>query len=133
MNSPNPTPPRLPLFMILFFSLFGFIGLTVLIFLWSSSSDGFGAPPLIFKLVGSFIALGFMCMGFGLPITAILHRGRAESAEEADDATTGAARPPAGYRCPHCGAGLSEQEVSPGGDVKCSYCHKWWNIHQCSK
>ena len=34
-----------------------------------------------------------------------------------------------GYKCEHCGAGLDEKaDVSPSGDVKCTYCKKWFNI-----
>jgi len=130
MKAPKSSLRRLPLFMMFFFSIFGFIGLTVLVFLWSQSPDEFGAPPLIFKLVGSFIALAFMAMGFGMPITAILNRGKAGSLEDFGSASSGPSASAVGYRCPHCGAGLGKQEVSPSGDVKCAYCHKWWNIHR---
>lgn len=121
--------------MMVFISMFGFIGVAVLIFLWSQSSHEFGAPPLIFRLVGSCIALAFIAFGFGLPMTAFRHRPdgtRGEGSDDSamDEAGTRSARPAAGYRCPHCGAGLGKgQDVSPGGDVKCGYCHKWWNIH----
>jgi Sec-independent protein translocase protein TatA len=37
------------------------IGLTVIVFLWTAS--GFGAPPLIFRVFGSFVALGFVITG----------------------------------------------------------------------
>ncbi len=63
--------------MLLFVSVFGFIGLTVLIFLWSA--DGFHEPPLIFKLFGSFIAIAFMIFGFGLPLTALFGKKRSGS------------------------------------------------------
>ena len=100
----------------------GFIGLTLIIALWMA--DGFGEPPLVFKLVGSFLGLAFVFVGFGVPLRALL--GSRE---------TGAERAPrglasgGGYKCPNCGAGLGSQEVSPAGDVKCSYCDKWFNIH----
>ena len=36
-----------------------------------------------------------------------------------------------GYACTNCGATLQgEAEVSPSGDVKCSYCERWFNIHR---
>ena len=133
MKAPKTPVPRPAWFILFFFSIFGFVGLTLLIFLWFGSDRDFGRPPLIFKLVGSFISLGFMAMGFGLPITAILAWARGETAAEAGgevDAVE-AATIPAGYRCPHCAAGLGPaQEVSPSGDVKCGYCSKWWNIHR---
>jgi DNA-directed RNA polymerase subunit RPC12/RpoP len=112
--------------------MFGFIGIAVLIFLWSAPSDGFGAPPLFFRVFGSFIALAFMAMGFGLPISALL--SRSDSSPSGPDSLPLSDGAPSerqvGYRCPHCGAGLGkDQEVSPQGDIKCTYCHKWWNIH----
>jgi DNA-directed RNA polymerase subunit RPC12/RpoP len=121
--------------MMAFFSLFGFIGVAFLIFLWSQSFHEFGAPPLIFRVVGSFIALAFIAMGFGLPITAWRARaawreGAAGSAAPVSNAPASQATATVGYKCPHCGAGLGPKEdVSPSGDVKCGYCNKWWNIH----
>ena len=127
MKTPRKPQARLPLFMALFISMFGFIGLAVVIFLWSQPSDDFGSPPLIFKLVGTFIGLAFMAMGFGLPLTAFLKGAGPEQNQSSDGvAPVG----PAGYKCPHCGAGLGEQQVSPSGDVRCAYCDKWWNIHK---
>lgn len=134
MNRPKRPVPRPAWFILIFFSLFGFIGLTLLIFLWFGSDSDFGRPPLIARLIGSFVAMGFMAMGFGMPISAILawSRGETGTDEGAGVASVEGAPPaPAGYRCPHCAAGLgAQQEVSPSGDVKCGYCNKWWNIHR---
>lgn len=119
-----------------FFALFGVIGLVILRFLWAPS-DSFMAPPAIFRAIGSLVALGFMIMGFGVPLSALLHRRR--TGRPADDlpeagVSPDASAPPtatAGYRCPNCGAALGpEQEVSPSGDAKCGYCKRWWNIHR---
>ena len=133
----NPTKSplrRLPIFMMLFVSLFGFMGVAVLIFLWAPSSDGFGAPPLFFRVFGSFIALAFMAMGFGLPISALMARsGTAGDSPDSGDLSTSGTPPSArpGYSCPHCGAALGKDaDVSPKGDAKCVYCNKWWNIHE---
>jgi hypothetical protein len=127
MNAPKLPTPRLPLFALIFMSMFGFIGVAVLIFVWSGRGD---FPPLIFRLVASFIAIAFMAMGFGAPISAILHRTR-NTESQAAIATAEPGEPPRkGYKCPNCGAGLGTQEVSPSGDVKCTYCHKWWNIYR---
>lgn len=118
---------RPPIFVLLFISIFGFIGVAVLIGLWSAG-DGFGAPPLIFKLVGSFIALAFICMGFGLPISLLLKKdGRGVSGSMNASTPSGS---PAGYACPNCGGAIGDAEVSPSGDVKCEYCRSWWNIHR---
>lgn len=130
MKPPPKAPP--PFFFLAFFGLFGCVGVAVLIFLWSPSHS-FSGPPLIFKVVGSFIAMMFMVMGFGMPISAIKASRKSTEASlaESEDGSAAGTTTPAGYRCPHCGAGLGqEQEVSPSGDVKCTYCKRWWNIHR---
>lgn len=120
---------RPPLFVLLFFSIFGFIGIAVIVFLWGSG-DGFGSPPLFFKVFGSLIAVGFMAMGFGVPLS-FLRRGK-----EMVNLTVSGQQPqasppvPESLKCPSCGANVGKAEVSPSGDVKCIYCHGWWNIHR---
>jgi hypothetical protein len=122
-------PGRPPLFVLVFFSIFGFIGIALIAFLWGSG-DGFGSPPLFFKIFGSLIALGFVAMGFGMPLSA-LRGGR-----EVEDQITRGSQPqpppaaPGSLQCPNCGANVGKAEVSPSGDVKCIYCHGWWNIHR---
>jgi hypothetical protein len=120
---------KIPLFMMLFISMFGFIGLTLLIALWTGMGD-FGSPPLFFKVFASFIALAFMIMGFGVPLAALSHRTSDDSGTNLTSVANPDAQPPVGYKCPHCGAGIEKQEVSPSGDVKCGYCQKWYNIHR---
>ncbi len=128
-------PPRPPWFLLVFISMFGCIGLALLVFLWSKSSHDWDAPPLIFRVVGSCIAIAFIAMGFGIPLSA--WRRLRSLSPLAEDGAGGDALgvpsrtgPSAGYQCPHCAAGLTKaQEVSPSGDVKCVYCQKWWNIH----
>ncbi len=120
---------RPPIFILFFFSIFGFIGLTVIISLWTA--DGFGAPPTFFKIFGSFIGLAFMAMGFGMPISALMNKGKLSVPTEAVSNSSQQKRPaPGTYDCPNCGANVGEAEVSPSGDLKCSYCNEWWNIHQ---
>ena len=128
MNAPKPPLPRPPIFALIFMSMFGFIGLTVFCFLWFGTERD--NPPLIFKLFGSFIALAFMAMGFGVPLTALKARSLINSRIDTNLPATEDAPPAKGYKCPNCGAGLGTQEVSPSGDVKCIYCQKWWNIHR---
>ncbi len=139
----NPKPRRLgapALVFLLFIAMFGVIGAGLLIHLWGPG-DGFHQPPLIFRFVGSAIAGMFMLIGFGVPISAILrHRQGGPSLDvpvPPRDTASSVPPPPStsvGYRCPHCGAGLgSGQEVSPSGDAKCGYCHRWWNIHRESR
>jgi hypothetical protein len=121
----NPNPKRPPLFALLFMSMFGFIGITVLVFLWTA--QGFGAPPLVFKVFGSFIAICFILVGFGGPLNA-LRKGKStkHTLFRTDRSGKGEA---GGYDCPNCGANVGDAEVSPSGDIKCSYCSNWWNIH----
>jgi len=123
MTTPKPPPQSPPLFALIFISMFGFTGLALLIFVWSERGD---FPPLIFKLVASFIAIAFMAMGFGAPLAALKARASLNRCSPGEARTE---LPVEGYKCPSCGAGLGQQEVSPSGDVKCTYCQKWWNIH----
>ncbi len=120
---------RPPIFILFFFSIFGFIGLSLIIWLWTA--DGFGAPPTIFKIFGSFIALGFMAMGFGVSASALLNKGKLMSPTTGNPSSTPTKKPaPGTYDCPNCGANVGDVEVSPSGDLKCSYCNEWWNIHR---
>ena len=118
----NPAPTRPPLIFLFFFGIFGCIGVTVLVFLWGHP-DKMGDPPLFFRLVGSFIALAFIAMGFGLPLT-LLRKSRKVGTTEFDPKSI-----PETYQCPSCGANVQDAEVSPSGDVKCPYCKGWWNVH----
>jgi len=115
--------------------MFGVIGLLVLGFLWFGS-DGFGEPPLFFKLFGSCIAVVFVVMGFG-GATAALTIGKNnpfglvhQLRQQNNHVNAGSGRSH-GYSCSHCGAALGDDsDVSPKGDVKCEYCDKWFNIHE---
>ena len=115
------------------------VGLTVIIFMWSQSFDGFDSPPLFFRVFASFIALAFVAMGGTLAYGSIFGGGTmgrvSELADEAirqREAELGQnAAAPAGYVCPNCGAALGEKaDVSPLGDVKCPFCGTWFNIHR---
>ena len=116
-------------FGLVFFGL----GLTILIFLWSA--DGFGAPPLFFRVFGSFIAIAFLAVGGSLALASI--RGRTlldetlDAARGDEDRTSelGDVESGANYGCEACGAPLSaEADISPLGDVKCTYCKAWFNV-----
>lgn len=114
--------------------LFLGIGVSVLIFLWAQPFGNFGSPPLFFRIFGSFIALGFIAFGLAMAAGAFAvgrHIG-SESSTPANP-TTGHTQGPStatSYTCPHCGAPLSEgADVSPKGDVKCTYCKTWFNVH----
>ncbi|HEY0984282.1 MULTISPECIES: hypothetical protein [unclassified Schlesneria] len=121
---------------------FGFafagIGISVLAFLWLTPFNTFGSPPLFFRVFGSFIALIFVVMGGTTFLAALkggsmlspadLHRERPDS-----PAVNTSERPPTHpvYSCTNCGAHLGKgADVSPLGDVKCPFCHKWFNIHR---
>jgi DNA-directed RNA polymerase subunit RPC12/RpoP len=113
------------------------IGVSVLFFLWTAS--GFGAPPLIFKVFGSFIALGFVMFGGAMLFgTSLLQQQEGRMAglikrvnrRVKDSNSTPPSEKKVGYDCANCGAALGpDAEVSPSGDVKCSYCKRWFNIH----
>lgn len=107
--------------------IFGLIGVLVIVSVWLV--NGFGEPPLFFKLFATLIASVFCAMGFGgafygPKLNGGFGRGlgrrlgRRRAGEQ-------------GYTCPHCQGGLeSKTEVSPSGDVKCAFCERWFNIHQ---
>ena len=129
MNAPKLPLPRPPMFMLIFMSMFGFIGLGVLIFVWSEPSH---VMPVFFKFFASCIAIAFVAMGFGAPISMLKARNTFSSVR-GNEPDSGSSPSGHGYKCPNCGAGLGEQEVSPKGDVKCTYCKKWWNIHSLGR
>ena len=108
---------------------FAGLGLTVLISVWAKPFGEFGSPPLFFRVFASFIALVFVAVG-GIGARSSL-RYRPPPLPQAGAAAPSEAKPVAGYVCPHCGAPLGDRvEVSPSGDVKCSFCGRWFNIHR---
>jgi hypothetical protein len=137
-KSPVPLAARIigSVFGLIFFG----VGITVLIFLWTSG-DGLGAPPLVFKIFGSFIAIGFVTMGGALACSAMFGSGSFGSGSFASGSVAAAganristpASPSSGYKCPNCGAPLgANADVSPSGDVKCAFCHAWFNVHRAA-
>ena len=115
--------------------VFAGIGVTVLVFLWGTPADSFGAPPLFFRIFGSFIAIAFVGVGGTIGVTALrgskaLSPAGSTRNAGADAAAVGRS---AGYKCPHCGAPLGEKaDVSPSGDVKCTFCGRWFNVHRAA-
>ena len=123
VSTPPPAGPQRFLGAV-FGIVFGGIGLTVIIALWTAR--GFGEPPLFFKLVGSVVALGFVAFGTVFFMSTI----KGPPAPSGNSPTPPTTPPGTGYTCPGCGARLGDDaEVSPKGDVKCGYCRKWFNIH----
>jgi hypothetical protein len=117
--------------------IFAGIGITVLVFLWGQPSGGFGAPPLFFRVFGSLIALAFVVVGGGSGLMILTGRrpptrfGRS-LLNRARRAARRREKPPSqsAYACPRCGAPLADgADVSPHGDVKCTYCNCWFNVH----
>ncbi|HYE17248.1 MAG TPA: hypothetical protein VEA69_02330 [Tepidisphaeraceae bacterium] len=112
--------------------LFAGIGITVLIFLWAAPFDEWGSPPLFFRVFGSFIALMFVLVGGTVGLTAV--RGKPASPMRWLGAKPPVAEPGprvGGYSCPHCAAPLGAgADVSPSGDVKCTFCGRWFNVHR---
>ncbi|HEX8310351.1 MAG TPA: hypothetical protein VF614_03465 [Chthoniobacteraceae bacterium] len=122
--SAAPLPPTgPPRFLGLVFGfVFAAVGITIIISLWSA--EGFHAPPLVFKLVGSLIAFAVMAVGGTLFFSSLKGQETRSSG--------GPSEPPSGtgYTCPSCSARLgANADVSPKGDVKCGYCQRWFNIH----
>lgn len=124
MRASSPGPARF--IGAVFGFVFGGIGVTVIGFLWTA--QGFGAPPLFFKIFGSFIALAFVAIGGTLFFSAL--KGQPTPSDTSLAPPTSPLGSGAGYTCPACGARLgADADVSPKGDVKCGYCRKWFNIH----
>jgi hypothetical protein len=126
-------------FGLIFFA----VGLTVIGFMWLSD-DGFGSPPLFFKIFATFIALGFVAMGGTLATSAFLGGGplgghaelfgeamrQAQQPNTLTSSTTTKLPATAGYACPHCGGALgANADVSPMGDAKCAFCGRWFNVY----
>ena len=110
--------------------IFGGIGLTVLIFLWGTPFDEFGSPPLVFRIFGSFIAIGFVAFGGTMAFAALRGPSFMAPLVSSKDGADPPSGTPGKYRCPNCGAPLGEgADVSPMGDVKCPFCKSWFNIH----
>ena len=121
---------------IVFGVAFAGIGLTVLGFMWFTPRHEFGAPPLFFRVFASFIAVPFVAIGGTLAYKSIT--GKSLQSRLQRVAPLQGARSPqpptstgATYRCPRCGAPLGkEADVSPSGDVKCTFCDTWFNVHR---
>jgi len=116
--------------------VFGFafagIGVTLIVWLWSMPFGEFGSPPLVFRIFGSFIAIVFVAVGGSAAYSAVTAAGRTEAnSADVPRAVNSGANPPAPYVCPHCGAPLADgADVSPLGDVKCTFCSSWFNVRR---
>lgn len=112
------------------------VGLLSLCFVWTLPA------PIFFKLFGSLVSGFFILHGWTWLTLAgrrsggaaghlrdLVEVARSLQSQRSDPPST--APPPAkGYQCAQCGAVLDQNaDVSPSGDVKCSYCQRWFNIH----
>jgi hypothetical protein len=117
------------------------VGITALIFLWGTPFNEFGSPPIFFRIFISFIALNFILVG-GRTFLSRIFGGKifgnrfpatpknSEEEEGASDLKPNHSETSLNYTCPQCSAPLSNGvEVSPHGDVRCSFCNSWYNIH----
>ncbi len=114
----------------IFPAIFACIGIMFIRFLWSDND--FGGPPVEFKVIGTLISSVFVLMGISGVITGgVASKQSPNQNGPARSRSTGEAQDgERGYACTNCGASLSAKaEVSPSGDVKCSYCERWFNIH----
>jgi hypothetical protein len=111
--------------------VFGGIGLTVLGYLWGTPFNQWDSPPIFFRIFGSFIAIAFVGFGGTAIVSALRGKGLGAMPAFPSIGRTSALQSAAAYACPHCGAPLSDKtDVSPSGDVKCPFCHTWFNIHR---
>jgi hypothetical protein len=138
------TPPKSGLFVGLVFGLvFLGIGITVIVWMWTA--EGFGAPPLVFRIFATFIAIAFVAMGGATAYSAARalaggdtgfghqqHNNRIEDRDFEDKVGQRSERnEQVGYACPGCGAPLARgADVSPHGDVKCAHCGRWYNVYK---
>lgn len=105
--------------------VFGAIGLVVIVSLWTA--EGFGDPPLFFKLVGTLIASVFVLVGVA---GALGLQPKAPPSRPIRGASPANRQGAVQLTCTNCGAALGEgADVSPSGDVRCTYCQRWFNIH----
>lgn len=108
---------------------FAALGVIMIGWLWLQPFGFMGGPPIMFRLVGSMVSLIFMAVGTGAGLAALKGGGAEAMLRKLGKRKPGGPRP-TGYKCPNCGAALSENaDVSPSGDVKCDYCRTWFNIH----
>lgn len=108
--------------------VFAGIGLTVLVFLWSQSYGGFHSPPLFFRLFGSMIAIPFVLIGGFTAFRSLT--ATSGGSTKLKSSRKAAVKGGGTYTCPHCNAPIGDDsEISPHGDVKCSYCKNWFNVH----
>lgn len=126
------------------------IGLTVLTFAWSNSFDGgFGGIPIFFRMFVSFIALFFILIGGSLvfagfkggvhsamvdhvlEVTQQRHEGmQARGMTPHGEQRLARQMTSEGYVCPSCNAPIGKNaDVSPHGDVMCTHCGRWFNVH----
>ncbi len=128
-NLPGFGPARF-IFGIFGFAFFG-IGLTVLGFLWLTPFDRFDSPPIFFRIAGSFIAICFVGFGGTMAWSAISGKLTPAMPDVVALSNQSKGSAPGSYICPHCGAPLQTRaDVSPSGDVKCTFCNAWFNVHQ---
>lgn len=126
--------PNTPMVGRIIGCVFGFvffgIGAAFVIYLWSQPFGGFGSPPLFFRIVGSLISLGFLAVGGGIAFAAITGRRPSVRVPPGMRGRGGGARRGGTYECPQCGAPLdAKADVSPSGDVRCTFCNAWFNVH----
>ncbi|MEX2188114.1 MAG: hypothetical protein WD875_15010 [Pirellulales bacterium] len=135
---PTKPPAGQRIVAVAFGVCFGGVGVAILAAMWLWPSGGFGSPPILFRVVASFIAIPFVAMGgalatgglFGQSPNSMAQRMRGNAKQLIDRAERSSEHTGrADYACPQCAAPLGDgADVSPSGDVKCPYCRSWFNV-----
>ena len=115
------------LFITIFVGMFGVIGASVI---YHVNTDSMLSDEPLGRIFGSCLGIAFvafsvfMIYGVWFGEKVALAKSSKQTQPKNPDTIT------PNYRCDSCGAKLDEDaEVSPLGDVKCSYCSCWFNIH----
>ena len=116
-------------FGIIFALPFIFGPVAMMSMLWAD--DGWGAPPLAMKLAGTAICAAVGCAGLLMAFKALTGEAPQIKQTALDSQRELSTRQSneLDYACDNCGASISaDADISPSGDVKCTYCNSWFNV-----
>ncbi|WP_437188138.1 hypothetical protein SH668x_001568 [Planctomicrobium sp. SH668] len=100
---------------------------TLIVFIWSGV---FGPVHVFFKIVGTWIGICAISVTVGMIANSMRIVSQSPASSQPAMPHGGQSQSPR-YHCEHCSAKLDkESTVSPLGDIQCTYCGKWFNIHR---